>query len=152
LNAKLVADANQTITNLNAPTATARPGLIPISSRENYMKTKLRTLMIYAAFMMSCGNAFADNWTLLDTYLIQEVFVTSDYYYVYPTAGVFTISGTTCTTPQSYLLVNRVNPNARELLSVILTAKASGRKVSAYGTCGSGANNPFFNTNYIVMH
>lgn len=111
------------------------------------LKNRLKVGVWIGALMLFSGLAKGAEWTAINSRLVGEVIVDTTYYYI----------GTTTTTGWGaagcpnfpYLLIARTEPNARELLSTLLTAKANGLKAYAYGTC-SGAS--YFVTNYIVVN
>ena len=110
--------------------------------------SKLKILMICAALILLGGKAHAAEYTAVGRN-IDWVLVDPTFYYVATT----TVTGwgpAGCPTV-AFLIIYRAEPDARELLTVILTAKASGRPLVAYGTCSTANPESFFYTNVLQI-
>lgn len=110
------------------------------------MKRVTAKCILMAGLLVFSHLAKSDEWTAFNAKFVSDVIVSQTAYYITDTTSGWGSAG--C--PGAiYLAINRADPVARELLALVLTAKASNKKISAFGTC-SGAS--YFNTAYIMLH
>ena len=87
-------------------------------------------------------------WTAYPRYIANVLVDPSNYYIRSTVAGWGPPS---CATVL-YIVIARSQSNARELLSLILSAKATGRPLIANGQCNEGSPTFYFDTNYLQMY
>lgn len=113
------------------------------------MKNWLRKYMACIVLMTVSGGANAE-WTEWNVKQVKEVQVADiGYFITQTTTGGWGASG--CPGAQ-FIVIYKTEPNARELLALVLMAKLTPeRKISAQGSCVSYDPN-YFVTNNIVLH
>ena len=108
------------------------------------MKPKPWILLVAALSLSISGKPVAAQvFTPVKT--VKAVYVNIEAYYVTNTAGPWDAPGCPA---NEYVRVLRIEPNSRELLSVLLTAKAGSREIAVSVTCASG----WVDTNYIILY
>jgi hypothetical protein len=117
---------------------------------EKRMKVRIAEFLVIGAIALINSPAFAIDW-LPASRTIAEVMVAPEAYYVTATS----VNGSSawgfpgCPT-QLYVRINRTEPDARELLSLLLSAKAGGRPIAFSGVCLTPTS--WIDTNYIIMY